>query len=231
MVEENVSKADLQALMDTFKSQLEVQESKAQERETSLKSSFQKELEVQANKIHSSYAKKLKKLNLEPSDETPDDETTSEDGVVRRRPTKHELELQASVEKLVKRAEDGEKRARLANLRSDFTDHAVKNGVNPEAVDTIFTVMQAKGAFQDDGEELGFKLKVNVDGAQVALPLDSAFKHYVKSPEAKFFLAPKGAAGSGSTQPNQTKATDGKPKPRVEVDWAAIGSAIVNGSE
>ena len=213
-----VSMADLNALLEAFNSKLEIAESKSQEREKA----FRAELDLQANKIHSSYAKKMKKLGSQDEETEPDTEGT-------RRPTKRELELQDSIEKMIKKSEESERKARVANLRGTFAEQLVKSGVDPEAVDTIFTVMQAKGAFIDDGEDQPFKLKVNVDGVPVSLPLDSAIKHYVKSPEAKFYIKPIGAAGSGATPKQSVNKSTFTKNTAIEVDWAAAAKGLAHG--
>jgi hypothetical protein len=210
MVDNNesaITKADIEVLLAT-------QEQKFSEKLTAREAEFRKELDIQANKIHSSYAKKLKAANVETQEED------STEGSPSRRPTKRELELQENLEKMVRRAEEADKQAILAKQKNTFTDLLLKNGFNPEAVDTVHTLMSAKNAFTEDG-----KMKVNVDGVEVALPFDSAVKQLVKSPEAKFFLAPKGANGSGSKPPIPTPSSNGN-KPKLDVDWAAIAHDI-----
>lgn len=203
--------ADLLSKLEAFETKIEA-----------VKASSKQELDIQANKIHSSYAKKIKEL----SKSSEDDDEVVVPGVESkpRRPTKNELELQKSVETLVQRLEATEKKSRLATQRSATTEVLLKNGINPEAAGMVFDVLSAKGSFVDDADG-NFKMKVNIDGADVNLPIESAVKHYVKSPEAKFFLAPKGAAGSGAKQPaaGVKDATDGKAKSGdLEVDWKGV---------
>jgi signal recognition particle GTPase len=155
------------------------------------RTSLTKEFDIRENKIHASYAKKFKQ-------DAPVEDDTS-DTEPRRRLSKSEVEANQNVEKLVKMLESERSATRLANFKNTLTDHLLKNGINPEAVDTVYTVMKAKNAFVDDGEN-GFRVKVNVEGQELPLSPESAVKHYVSSPEAKFFLAPKGAAGTGAAK-------------------------------
>jgi hypothetical protein len=208
-----VSKDDLQVLMAQFTQKMADQQTE-----------FAKQLDIQANKIHSSYAKKLKNL---PSSSLSTEEVNEEapEGAQSRKPTKRELELQDNVEKLVSRLEESDKKARLATQKSSFTDHALKAGFDQTAIDTLWKLQSANNAFVDDGEN-GFRMKVVHDGVEVALPLDSAMSKLANTPEAKFFLAPKGIGGSGGTKPQDIK-TKSPTKSPIEVDWGAIGAALV----
>lgn len=203
-----VSKTDLEVLIATFDQKLQAREEK-----------LLKEFDVRENKIHSSYAKKMKQF-APASDPSDEDVEVSPDKTVARKPTKREMELQDSVEKLIKRSEDAEKKALAAAQKNQFSEHLLKNGFAPEALDTVYTLQTAKEAFSQD--ELGnFQMKVNVDGANVVLPIEKAASYFAKSAEAKFFLAPKGVAGSGGKSPAETPSNNGKPKERVVVDWNA----------
>src|ERR1700688_665469 len=71
---------------------------------------FKKDMEVQANQIHSSYSKKLKKLGLE--DKVADG--AEEDDSPNRKPTKKEMELTQTLEKMLKKTEEAELRAKQA---------------------------------------------------------------------------------------------------------------------
>jgi signal recognition particle GTPase len=213
---EFVSKSDLQVMMATF-------EQKMTERETS----FKKELETQSNQIHSSYAKKLKKLGMDTSstatsEEDPEDVSPTSG----RKPSKRELELQTNIEKLVKEMEDTKTRAKQAERRQTVTDQLLKSGVNPKAVDTVYTLFNARDALVE-AEDGSLKLKVNVgeSASNVALPLTDALKHFMQSDEGQIFQTPLGTNGSGGKTPAAAKTSTDKDIPayrKIDVDWAAV---------
>lgn len=209
------SKSDLQVLLANF-------EQKLSERD----SVFKKELETQANQIHSSYAKKLKKLGVQENASVEEDDESPT-----RKPTKRELELQTNLEKLLKEMDDTKARTKAAEMRTKVADALLKSGINPKAVDTLYTLLNAKGAFSED-EGGSLKMKVDVDGgANVALPLNDALKHYIKSDEGQLFLAPLGTNGSGAKSPTPAKEAPPTNKPGValrlqDIDWNGVTDAM-----
>lgn len=208
-----VSKDDLQVLIASF-------EQKMQDREDN----FMKMLEKKENQIHSSYLQKMKKAGLEVTPSTEEDESTPA-----RKPTKRELELQDNLEKLLKEMEDTKARTKAAEMRTKVNDTFLKSGINPKAVDSLYTLLNARGALSED-ETGSLRMKVDVEGnASVALPLADALKRYVQSDEGQLFLAPLGTSGSGAKTPTAPKtAPEAAPKPKValrpqDIDWGNTG--------
>lgn len=207
---EFASKADLQVMFAAFEQKI-----------GDMQKAHKTEMETQANQIHSSYSKKLKKLGL---NESTNEEETEESPT--RKPTKRELELQTNLEKLVREMEDSKTRVKMAERKQTVSDQLLKGGINPKAVDTLYTLLNARNAFVD-AEDGSLKLKVDVEGgANVALPLQDAIKHFVKSEEGQLFMAPLGAAGSGGKTPTTSaKAGTGKDVPeyrKIDVNWNAV---------
>ena len=158
-----VSKSDLQVLMATFKQEI-----------AQMQSLHKAEMVEKENQIHSSYAKKLKKFGVEDKAEDEAEDAPS------RKFSKREMEMQANVERLVKEIDETKARAKQAEQRTAITDHLIKGGINPKAVDTVYTLLQAKQALVE-GEDGILRMKVTVDGgATVPLPVADALKHFVK---------------------------------------------------
>jgi hypothetical protein len=184
-----VSKADLDVFLASLKQEIAKRDD-----------AMLKEFDVRENKIHSSYAKKMKAVDKTASEEDVVDDSPS------RRPTKRELELQSSMEKLVKELEDNKIRASAAERFKKVNESYLKNGINPKAVDMLYKIHSADQAFTED--EIGnLMMKVSVDGgAQVSLPIEKAMTYFTKSEQGQLFMAPKGAAGSGAK--SQTATTN-----------------------
>lgn len=232
MVDNNpdfITKADLQVLLAS------VQQDFATKLDTE-RAEFKKELDIQANKIHSSYVKKLKATEPE-GDETP-----------KGKASKRELELEEIVRKnsetmveFLKREQekDAEVTAAksevvLANHKNNFTETLIKKGFSPTAVESIFKLQQFDKNFVEDGKG-GFNWKVKHQGLEVALPIAQAAEYFVKSEVAEQFLP--GRTNGGGTKPsNPTFSKDGGDKgsnrriPTVNVDWANVINDMHGGS-
>lgn len=185
----------------------------------SFKQEIMTEVNTSTNKALSSYKQDTKKLLSKNKVDTTDleDDVVEDDGSgVPRRPTKRELALQSNVEKLLERLDTADKNTRLANNKAKFVEVATKAGILPEAIDMVYQLNSPKFV---DIEGVGTMWKVEVgDGLAQDLPVEKAINYYIKTPEAKFFLNPKGNKGTG-TKPGSSSTTTqtfddlGKPSP------------------
>jgi hypothetical protein len=171
----------------------------------SFKTEIMTEVNQTTNKALSSYKQDTKKLLSKKNVDTAEleDDVVEDDGVSRK-PTKRELALQSNVEKLLERLDTADKNTRLANNKAKFVEVATKAGILPEAIDMVYQLNSPKFV---DIEGVGTMWKVEVgDGLAQDLPVEKAINYYVKTPEAKFFLNPKGNKGTG-TKPTGTTQT------------------------
>ena len=220
---------DFQTLFASFQQQMD---QKLAEQAISLK----KEFEVTANKIHSSYAAKLKKLGLSEEDEAP----TSKG-------SKREQELEAllresndNVKKMMeqfaekdKLIEQKETEKLLLAHKNSVVGELVKSGLTPAQSDAIYKLQQVDNAFVPDGKG-GFNWKVKANGLDVALPVAEATKHFLKSELAETFLPAK-TNGGGTKTPadnaNTAKPDTGRRLPKIEVDWTSVNHDMHEGGD
>lgn len=230
-----VTKEDLASLLQVSLAGLEQKFSSLIETQSQ---KYEKDWEIKANKIVSSYANKVKKTDA--SAEVVDNDDDSKP----RKPTKHELELQANLEKLIKNQEEVAVRAKAAERYKSVSEAIIAGGLSPDSVDTLNTIWNAKNAFIE-GDDGVLRLKVDVEGgANVALPLPDAIKHFSASKQGQFFVLPKGAKGAGTTPPdvNAGKVVDKKsdvkassPRDRLRVEipaqaWSEMAPEIARRS-
>jgi len=218
MVMDEATKSEIQVLLAAMQ-----QESDA--KLAAQEAKLLKEFDTQANKIHSSYAKQLKKAGINTAQ--ADDE---EEDSPNRKPTKKELEMQANIEKLVREGEEAKAKAKDATQKQTVIDHLIKSGYKPEAVDTVYKIFRADNLISEDADgNLLLKVQPINSQAKVSLPITDALKHYAQSAEGKNFVPPLGAQGTGAKETNPTKttnATDNGGNKRgsrnVIVNWEAV---------
>lgn len=183
---------------------------------------FKKELDIQANKIHSSYTKKMKQ-----------DLSTDEDAP-KGKQSKRELELEdlikknnESISEFMKRDElrtqelaEAKTRETVLSHKNEFVTELSKLGFQPTQIETIYKLQQFDKAFVEDGRG-GFNWKVKANGIDVALPVGEAAKHFTKSELAEQFLPAK--TNGGGTKVSSTQQTSNLGNGRkIEVDWASV---------
>lgn len=225
--EQPLTKADLQVFLAALQ----------QETDTKLatqRADLLKEFDTRENKIHSSYAKQLKKAGVNTQALADDDE----DAPLTHKPTKKELEMQANIEKLVRERDEEKATAKAATQKQAIIDQLIKSGFKNESVDTLHKLFRTDNLISED-EDGNLMLKVTPENskAKVSLPLEDALKHYSKSNEGKLFIAPLGTQGSGAKTNNSSNSNNtdnsqnnktplGRERPKwaqiATVDWAAV---------
>lgn len=118
-------------------------------------------------------------------------------------------------EKLQREAELAEQR-----LQTSLRDTLTKHGVDPRHVDHAIAFVQHGKLvkYDDDGNLV---MKVN----QIDMPLTDAVNHWVKTDEAKLYLAPRGTQGSGQRGSVRAPDTNASAQPTVTRD--TIGDMLM----
>jgi hypothetical protein len=216
---------DLQVLLTSFKQ--EMQTSLQTQREELLK-----EFDIRENKIHSSYQKKLKNVSPDETEHKPKDARVAELEDLVRQSTQSASEFMKQINQRDQMLAESKQRETILSHKNTFTDTLVKAGFEPKTIDAIYKLQQFDKNFVEDGQG-GFNWKVKANGVDVALPLEQAVKHFVKSDLAETFLPPK-TAGGGTKAPSETLRTpnpDGHRRlAKVEVDWGSVNKDMHGGS-
>jgi len=110
--------------------------------------------------------------------------------------TKHSTELDTKF-KSAEQQRDAEKKARTElNLRQALRKELGKNGITAEeaaeAAELFLYDGKKRIGYSEDGETLVYK-----DPEKGELPLTQGLSSWIKTPEAKLYLPPVGASGSG----------------------------------
>lgn len=188
-----------------------------------------KEFEVIANKIHSSYAKQLKKAGIATQSDNDDEDAPT------HKPTKRELEMQTNIEKLVRERDEEKAIAKAATQKQAIVDQLLKGGFKQEAVETVHKLFRADNLISEDAEgNLLLKVTPTNSQARVSLPIAEALKHYGQSNEGKLYLQPLGTNGSGAKDAPANKVApdnggDNKRGSRnVTVNWDAVSHNLLS---
>ena len=136
---------------------------------------------------------------------------------------------QLELQKLQKRVETAEAakaaeqaKARAQALRQRTFEVLTEHGVSGNGARHAFNTFAAEGRVVyegDSGDELLF-----VDEKGEKLPLKDGIKSWVESEDAKVFLPPRGASGSGD-EPRRSAGSPGKKNP-MDYSSAEIGAAL-----
>lgn len=115
-------------------------------------------------------------------------------------PEKEELKKQ--VKMLLDRQQKADAEAAELKLQTSLRDNFTKHGIDPRHVDhaIAFAKHNQLVRYDDDGSVV---MKVN----QIDMPLQDAVAHWVKTDEAKLYLAPRGVQGSGQRGPVRAPST------------------------
>ena len=224
---------DFNVLLASFQQQFET---KLAEQATTLK----KEFEIAANKIHSSYASKLKKAGI--SEDEDDKPATSKSSAKQaelealvRQSNENIEKLMTSLTEKDKVIEQKENEKLLLTHKGSVVGELVKNGFNTVQAEAVYKLQNVDNAFVPDGKG-GFNWKVKANGLDVALPVQEATKHFLKSDLAETFLPAK-TLGGGTKTPNPTDGSSSKDSstgnrrlPKVSVDWTAVNHDMHGGS-
>lgn len=139
--------------------------------------------------------------------------------------------LQKQLEELTKQAttarqeRDAEKaKQRDIALRQSLSEHLTKSGVDPKYVKHAVGLLvdaEKRVRYTEDGESIAFR---DNDGTEIDLP--TGLKSWVKSDDAKIYLPPRGASGSGDRpggRPAAPGASGSTSTSRGEVGRAVLG--------
>jgi len=141
--------------------------------------------------------------------QAPEAEPTSKVGKVDAKTQLLESKLQ--------RMEMERTRRRDVELRSAIKDHLMQAGVNPAAIKALVAMHvdadKTVSYASDDSDEIVVKANDSV------YSLTDGMNNWLKSDDAKIYLAPKGATGSGDRSYSKTNNTNttGKPPSRQQV--------------
>lgn len=216
MTEPTGEQPNIQVLLASFQQQFD-------QKLADQAASFKKEFDEQANKIHSSYATKLKKMGLSSDDDKPSSKQAELEALVRQSNDNIEKLMKTLSEK-DKIIEQKETEKLLLSHKNTVVSELLKSGFNAAQAEAVYKLQSVDNAFVSDGKG-GFNWKVKANGLDVALPVAEATKHFLKTELAETFLPPK-TAGGGSKTPLATdsgaKSTSNRRLPQVAVDWLSV---------
>lgn len=117
-----------------------------------------------------------------------------------------------AVQNQIKQLQAERAKARDMNLRNSVKEKLMKAGVNPAHIKALVAMHvdadKSIGYASDESDEILFK------GADTHYTLDQGLDTWLKSPDAKIYMNPKGASGSGDrnyTNNNNFSGKNGKP--------------------
>jgi hypothetical protein len=124
-------------------------------------------------------------------------------------------EMKAQLKQVL--AERAQEKAELQSrkLTDTLSDILVKNGIDPKHVKPASAFLKQEKGIRYD-EDGNIKMKMDFD----EIDLHEAVKSWAKTDEAKLFMSPKGAVGSG--QRGSVKSSPVKPGEEIQVDWTAF---------
>lgn len=184
--------------------------------ETFTKDEALKLIRDEANKIHAHYKKEIAKLSSKPAPEKPEPEPTGENEKLRKQLADQNRQLQD----FIKRDQEREAASRDKDMRSSVSENLQAKGVKYTKQAVAF-LADSQRAFSFDDEGL---LKIKIDRIEYD-DLDQALTAWVKSEDAKPYLAPRDTAGAGSRGSRANQQTSAAPKLTKESFGAAALSA------
>jgi hypothetical protein len=154
------------------------------------------ELNAMLNGFRAAFKKDFSKLEtaFQSISATKDDEAAAPKGAKNVDPEK--VEMQKQIKLLLDREKERAAELATQKLNSALRDHLTQAGVSPAHLEHALAYVSHKGLVKYD-EEGNLKMKVN----QVDYDIADGSKLWAKSDEAKLYLAPKNAVGSGQKGP------------------------------
>lgn len=147
-----------------------------------------------------SLEKEIKNLKAAKNDES---ESRSKAETAKHSPDSEKDEMKKQIKLLLDREKERETELSSQKMNSALREYLVSAGVDARHIDHALAYVNQKGLVRYD-EDGALKMKVN----QVDYDLQDGAKLWAKQDDAKLYLAPKGANGSGQkgpvTQSNQS---------------------------
>lgn len=130
--------------------------------------------------------------------------------------------IKAELRSLREAREQDMAKARNLQLKEVLSETLVQNGVDQRHLKHAMAFLTQEGAvrFDDDGS---IKMKVGL----LDYDLQDAVKSWVKTEDAKLYLAPKGAIGSGQKGAVTPGSLPQQPQGK-EVDWSKFAQNLFN---
>lgn len=141
----------------------------------------------------------------------------------RGKPDPEKEELKKQVKMLLERQSQADAEAARLRVHTALRDTFTKHGVDPRHVEHAIAFAQHSNLVKTD-EDGQITMRVN----QIDMPLTDAVQHWVKTDDAKLYLAPRGTQGSGQRGPvrPETQPTSTSPK---QITQDNFGEVVLEG--
>ena len=143
-------------------------------------------------------------------------------------------EKQAILAELKKLTEERSQERQVAQglkLKETLGETLISAGVDPKHLKHAMAFLTHEGAVHTD-EDGAFKMRLG----HLDYDLQDGIKSWIKTDDAKLYLSPKGAVGSGQKGPTNSAGSNNSPmvgvtKSGMEADWSAFSKALLSGKK